>query len=743
MIAIRSRRPAPMPRRRLASSVGGVLAVVAAAALLPLAGPPAALAPAQAAVTTPVTVTLTGLNPRTPDALKLTQKVVFTATVTNNSDTGYSDFSLGLERGDPITDEATLDNAVSNPPATNNLASSNDVDQKRALPAHSSLAVRYETNPDADHMCLCATSIYPYALVVRGASQSDGNWGEIGRTQVMIPAFQSAPQPVRVSWLWPLIDRPHRSLSDSVFLDDDLAASVSGGRLDRALQVAERTAGKAKMSLLVDPELLDSLAIMARPEGYTYRKGTQLVPGTGSAAARSWLARLKALVGKQDVSLTAYADPDVNAVTRGGLRFSSALDAQVQSRITDAVGSLGSYLSWPDGGALTSKAVDAVVADGASTVVLGDGALGQQDSSQNIAQTRPDALSPLASANGSIQALVLDSRLEQTVGKLLRLGSLPAQGQQVLLSQLAMPAVQSPGRSHYVVLAPDRYVDANPDVAVDTILATVGTPWSSSLDIPTALNTVRPVDRGSLQTSAESEASEVSADQIDRLTQIGQQVGSLRDALQSNAAAALLGGFNAGIQRAESSAWRHDRIAGIALTDELDNGIAGRLDSVSLVKPAEGTYGLSSSNSPIVVTVENRLSQPVTVRVLLTGASGVIGFRADPVVETIPANGRKTLQIATHSERLGRFKAVATLTTPDGQQLGLPIELSLRATALGGITRTITIVAAAVLLLALLRRLIRRFRHRRPGQGDSGRSPWQARLTRVGQPGSTHAGGTP
>ena len=729
--------------KRLRSAFAGLLVTVGAAALLPVAGPPALLAPAAAAVKDPVTVTLTGMSPRTPDALKLTQKVVFTATIANNTDSDYSDFSVGLERGDPITDEATLDNAVSNPPPTNNLTSSNDVDQKRALPAHSSVTVRYETNPDADHMCLCATSVYPYALVVQGQSPSDGSWDEIGRTQVMVPAFQSAPEPVRVSWLWPLIDRPHRSLSDTVFDDDDLAASVSGGRLDRALQVAERTAGKARMSLLVDPELLDSLAIMARPEGYTYRKGAQVVPGTGSVAARNWLARLKALVGKQDISLTAYADPDVNAVTRGGLRFSSALDPQVQSRISDAVGSLASYLSWPDGGALTSKAVDAVVADGASTVVLGDAALGQQDNSQNISQTRPDALSPLASANGSTQALVLDSRLEQTVGKLLRLGSLPAQGQQVLLSQLAMPAVQSPGRSHYVVLAPDRYVDTNPDVAVDTILASVGASWSSSIDVPTALTTVHPVDRGSLQTSAESEASEVSADQIARLTQIGQQVGSLRDALQSNAAAALLGGFNAGIQRAESSAWRHDRNAGTALTDELDNGIGTRLNSVSLVKPAEGTYGLSSSNSPIVVTVENRLSQPVTVRVWLTGAAGVIGFRADPVMETIPANGRKTLQIATHSERLGQFKAVANLTTPDGQQLGTPIQLNLRATALGGITRTITIVAAAILVLALIRRLIRRFRHGRPGQGRPRRSPWQARLARIGQPGSTHAGGTP
>jgi hypothetical protein len=220
------------------------------------------------------------------------------------------------------------------------------------------------------------------------------------------------------------------------------------------------------------------------------------------------------------------------------------------------------------------------------------------------------------------------------------------------------------------------------------------------------------VDRGPLVTSAESAASEVSADQIARLVEIEQQAGSLREALQSDAAAALLSGFNLGIQRAQSSAWRIDRQGGIAITSKLSVAITSRLEAVTLVKPAEGTYGLSSANSPIVVTVENGLSQPITVRVAVTAAPGVIGFKADPLLETIPANARKTIQVHTHSERLGQFKAIATLSTPDGQALGNPIQLSLRATALGGITKTITILAACVLALALLRRVVRRIRHR-------------------------------
>jgi hypothetical protein len=203
---------------------------------------------------------------------------------------------------------------------------------------------------------------------------------------------------------------------------------------------------------------------------------------------------------------------------------------------------------------------------------------------------------------------------------------------------------------------------------------------------------------------------------MSRLVQIESQVRSMREALQSNAAAALLGGFSSGIQRAQSSAWRSDRLRGQTITDELSAAISSRLASVSLVKPAGGTYGLSSSNSPIVVTVENKLSQDVTVEVSVRGVTGVIGFRAEPVQETIPAQGRKTIQVQTHTERVGQFKAIAELTTPDGQALGTPIQLNLRATALGGITKTITIVAASVLVLALLRRVVLRIRHHRRQQ---------------------------
>ena len=557
--------------------------------------------------------------------------------------------------------------------------------------------------------------MYPYALVATAVSDPDIGFAEVGRTQVFVPSFMHVPQPVSVGWVWPLLDRPHRSVDSDVFLDETLAGEVGpGGRLDRALQVPELVAGRVRLTLVVDPDLLDSLAVMAK--GYRVRKGTGTVPGTGSELAAAWLQRLKAVESQHNLVLTGFADPDVNALTRAGMPFSTALDPQVRTRIAPYLnGELStSLLTWPAGGALTGKALDALVGSGAATVLLSDAAL----PGANHTEPRPDALAPLPTASGSANALVTDSGIEATVRRALKLGATPANDQQTLLAQLAIRAAQDPGHKHFAVIAPDRYVDTDPTAAAATIEAVIGTGWSAPISIPAALSTVLPQDRGALNTSAENPGSEVSQQQLSELAVIEQRVGSMNEALHDNdASALLLAGFNTGIRRAESSAWRTDRAGGNRVVQQLLSRIDSIAGAVHLVQPAVGTYSLSSTKSPIVVTVANQLSRPVTVRVVVTPVNSTVGFSAPPyTTATIPARSMETIRIPTHVERLGKFQVVASLQTPDGRELGLGVELHLRATAIGTVTKVITLVAVAVLVLALLRRLIRRIRHQPPGR---------------------------
>ena len=90
------------------------------------------------------------------------------------------------------------------------------------------------------------------------ATHKDGTQVVLGSTQTVLPSFGSSqPQPVQVSWVWPMLEPPHRTTSVNLFTDDSLAASVAGGRLDRLLATVEDVVAqdpRFSMTLLVDPD---------------------------------------------------------------------------------------------------------------------------------------------------------------------------------------------------------------------------------------------------------------------------------------------------------------------------------------------------------------------------------------------------------------------------------------------------------------------------------------------------------
>src|SRR5262249_29930668 len=125
-------------------------------------------------------------------------------------------------------------------------------------------------------------------------------------------------KPVWTTLLWPLADRPR--LSPGVpggsipvrLIDDDLATSLAPGRRLDTLQSAAEVAtshdvdpdgavGHA-LCLAVDPDLLVTVNAMTggyvvsnSTDGPAQLPGTPTHPGTGQAAAVTWLNRLRAL----------------------------------------------------------------------------------------------------------------------------------------------------------------------------------------------------------------------------------------------------------------------------------------------------------------------------------------------------------------------------------------------------------------------------------------------------------------
>ena len=109
------------------------------------------------------------------------------------------------------------------------------------------------------------------------------------------PGKKAAGQPVRIAWVWPLIDQPHRGVC-SAMLDNSLAASLGSGGLAGLLDAGRDYASVAKLTWAVDPALLDDTHAMTH--SYQVLDGPncwQVKSEPASSAARSWLATLHAV----------------------------------------------------------------------------------------------------------------------------------------------------------------------------------------------------------------------------------------------------------------------------------------------------------------------------------------------------------------------------------------------------------------------------------------------------------------
>lgn len=693
-------RGAARVQRPAEEAIPGVAAVATAVAAAPVSG---------------VTVAITGFSPRSPYTRKPTAKISIGVQITNASGVDLTGLQLQLDRGSPMTTEKAIDTALVTPPGARDI----DLPAMKVKGTVVAGEIRTETlkvTLGSGGLCLgCGPepgSIYPIDVSLRA------NGNELARAHTLLPVFKVTPKPVQVSWLWPLIEGPHRALSAGVFTDDALATSVApGGRLDRALQVVERVHLKAAVTIVTDPELLDSLVVMSH--GYTVQVPHHRAhPGAGQAAASAWLRRLRAVAADTPITLTSYADPDIDALTRAGIALPVTLDADVAAHVRSALGRVPpSTLVWPDGDNLTSKSLDAVVSNGATSVVLDDTALPGESWASGQADATPDALSPLPAATGTATAIVLDTRLESTVATLTaRHGderSLPG-----LLARLAVRAAHQPTHRHYVALAPRRYVD--PDVALaSTAILTVATAaWAASLPLATALATVEPVDRGVLYPASDLLALDPA--QTTTLRDVAARVSTLRDCLDNDGARRLVGGYTLALARGTSSWWRGHRSEGQDYVNALRSQISQQEASIRIESRPNSTFTLGSTDAPIILRVQNLLPVAVSFRLKVEQVTGDSGFRVDKLpVQTLQPGDHRDVKIGAHVEKSGRFQIGVALTSPGGTPLSRSVPFRIHSTAYGRAALWITGSAFAVLLLALARRAVLRgqrlWRRRRRG----------------------------
>lgn len=715
-------------RRAAAFAAGGMLAAGVLAGPLTTAPAAAAERRGQPLTDQSVTVDVLDVTPSTPARSADAQPLTVTLGLTNTTDQQLDGLVVRADRSNPIASQAQLDAAIAKPqePDPNQVAQIAPKDGREvtaSLPPRGSTTVRYETTTGLAYgsvgLCLCADAIYPLYFHLHYRAP-DGTETVVGTGQTYLPAFgKTAPQPLRVSWVWPIIDRPHRLSSDRVFIDDDLTNSVTTGRLNRVLQVVEQVAADVPLTLVIDPDLIDELQVMSTGKYEVSSAGKSATPGTGSAAAAAWLVRLRAVLDRNpslEVHFTPFADPDVETLARNNLSWTVGMATpEAAQRVSEALGGRvpTSRLVWPAGELLSADTLNTVRGNGASTVIVNDHTLpGARTGAPK------DALAPLQTTTGPVTAAVTSTAIQRYVAPVLSIGGSGARDLPKLVAQVALRSVVDPTRPQYVVITPPRYVDPSP-VAERAIRDTARTFWASPVTVIAAEQSVAAVDQGGLtRTPATSDA--LPPFMVYTAQRVTAVLPGLRSMLTPNDATDLLSGFPVAVQRTESSAWREAPALGSLYAEQLNKQIDAFESGVFIVKPSSGTYTLASDNSPLPVAITNRLNVSVQVRLRISTVNRVPGVTAKDIgIRQVAPQTTLNLHIPLDVQRTGRFQVQAELFTPADTALGQPVVLSIHSTALGTVGVVITVIAAAVLALALLVRIIRRIGKRgRPTPAD-------------------------
>lgn len=598
--------------------------------------------------------------------------------------------------------------------------------------------------------------VYPLSVQARARYGGERSRTPLGLASTFVPWFPDGPPaPTRIAWLWPLVDQPRRAPAE-VMLDDELAALVSPGDEDtprgrlQELLLAAREGAKGgcdatatppegtprdstdgcrgepvPMTYGVDPALVYSVEAMVRE--YTVLENGKRVDHDASPAAEQWLVGLRAAARESDVLALPFGDPDVVAMTRvgRGLRDEAEqLRKLGQAEARNLLYEPGSdrapltSVAWPPPGPLTSAALDVLVGDQATAVVLDAEALAEASTSRN---RTPSARSELPSPLAEVTGLVAEPVLSSLVAPDPTGWQGPRLAEQRFIAETAMIAAELPSQSRTLLIAPPRDADvAQAGLAAAMIADTGRLPWLCPValaDVAAARErcATLPDDQGPAP-AEERTAGEALDDRTGELSPVFlERLAAVRLAADQFTEAVLVDGTDEATAtrarllrasgRAASTAWRDAPADGRRMLDLLEDDVRNLRNQIRLVsKPVL----LTGESGTLQLLVQNELDQPVNVGVRLDETSAARLSSSATGVQVIPARNATQIPIRVEPRTSGRFVVLATLVDEDGNAFGDPVRLDVRSTQYGRVALAVTGVAAAVLLIAAGFRITRR-----------------------------------
>ncbi|GAA2297762.1 DUF6049 family protein [Nonomuraea roseoviolacea subsp. roseoviolacea] len=593
------------------------------------------------------------------------------------------------------------------------------------------------------HPALPRFGVYPIAIEVQQAG-----WRRLAVQRTFITYAPQQPKPVRnkLAFALPLIDQPHRVIDqprhadDATFADDKLSAALTGkGRLADLLRIAQ--AAPKKVTWFVDPALLDDLTAMSKP--YTVAGKDTTVKKPADAAAAQWLNDLRTALADSPVVATPYADPDVAALAHHGFdtQVGRAIELGGQKATQLLRPEVSTSINWPASGLLDADALDllAVGKPGVAhvgKVLLTSANLPQQDqqttpttqTGQTTQQTAfasgavtPDATATLYSVAGPVTALVADPTLSQLFEPGGGAGS-TLLSRQRFIAETAMIAAE-PGQTtpRSIVVAPSRRWDPNPTLVSALLKTADDLPWLSL----TPLDSVKP-PKGAAARTAQTQRAGLTYTDDNRKEELGRKyLTPVKDIARNAELTSLIttdkppSAFDAAVLRLTSSAWRNQTRAGRAATQLVRDAVDARMGMIAITgADPDRPRTLAGSDGVVPVSVKNSLPVGITVDVEVTSNNPkVLRIVPQPTHRlVIGGNGQSgtlPVKMTAASGVSGDSAVTVQLRTSDGQPYGKPVKLIIRTTGYTGIALVIVGAALAVMLAAVVTRVLRRRSQRR------------------------------
>lgn len=655
------------------------------------------------------------------------KRITVHGTVTNNTGSGVSGLKIAMqtESTAAFSSRSAMEGYVAGAPGGSAYLATAPVGAPYAVPGviRSGRTVSWSISFPASQPRYPHFGVYPIAAVVYDPASTP-----LATERTLLPYWpgHSAAEPVRASWVWPLVDQPRQGPCPQTLTTDTLATSLRpSGRLGGLLSTGLRWAGQADLTWAVDPALLSDAQRMTSPYKVGGNAGCTGTTGKpASAAASAWLSTLKTEAAGQPMFVTPYADADVSGLAHSGMtaqmRTAYSLGEQVAGQLLqrpfgkNGTGDGGAPpIAWSAGGPPDGRLLTALTKTArANTVLLGSADEPSITSTVNKTTTGAGAPMRILLADSGLTSILGTSNAQSSAGSQFAT-------EQNFLAETAMIVDELPfAKNRSIVIAPPRRWAPSAAEASALLSGSVNAPWLR----PAKLSDVASEAAGPVQVPAEQpNGAALSRSYMRVVRAVGLSLGLYQSLLyQPNPAVTQL--LREALLATTSTAWRGPgNGAGTETLINLANFVRDSERRVQIIAGTKVLLAGASGNIP--VSVQNGTSQPVQVRIHadLPYVSQLSVGKFDALI-TVPAGKTGTVKMPVRATGIETTTLRLQLVTRNGLPLAWTSQsLTVQVTRYGRALIILICAALGVVVLTSVARWVRQWLNdTRAGSGGTG-----------------------